>query len=107
MSTMDITSFFWQIPLAEEWRKYTAFQHEDKCFEFWVAPFSLKASTAALSRALDFALNGLGNFYLTFIYDISCASENVDQHLQHLELLSHRLMENNVTINLEKSHFFT
>ena len=42
----------------------------------------------------------------TFIDDIFCASENVHQHLLHLELLFHSLMENNLTINLEKSHFF-
>ena len=106
MSTMDLTSNFWQIPLAEESKKYTAFLHEGKCYEFYVTPFGLKTSTAALVRTLEFVLNGLGNFCVTFIDDIFCASENVHQHLLHLELLFHRLMENNLTINLEKSHFF-
>ena len=105
MPTMDLTSSFWQIPLAEESKKYTAFLHEGKCYEFCVTPFGLKTSIAALVRALDFVLNGLGNFHLSFI-DIFCASENVHQHLLHLELLFHSLMENNSTINLEKSHFF-
>ena len=71
MSTMDRTSGFWQFPLAEESKKYTAFLHEGKCYEFCVTPSGLKKSTAALIRALDFVLNGLGNFYLTFIDDIS------------------------------------
>ena len=53
MSTMDLTSIFWQIPLAEESKKYTAFLHEGKCYEFCVTPFSLKTSTAALVIALD------------------------------------------------------
>ena len=105
MSTMDLTSSFWQIPLAEESKKYTAFLYEDKCYEFCVTPFGLKTSTAALVRALDFVLNGLGYFYFTFIDDIFCASENVHQHLLHLELLFHRLMENNRTINPEVSFF--
>ena len=105
MSTMDLTSSFWQIPLAEESNKYTAFLHEGKYYEFCVTPFGLKISTAALVRVLEFVLNGLGNFYLTFIDDIFCASENVHKHLLHLELVFHRLLENNLTINLEKSHF--
>ena len=75
MSTMDRTSSFWQIPLAEESKKYTAFLHEGKCYKFCVTPFSLKTSTAALVRAQNSVLNGLGNFYLTFIDDIFCASE--------------------------------
>ena len=64
------------------------------------------STMSALVRVLDFVLNGLGNFYLTFIDDIFCASENVQQHLLNLELLFHRLLENNLTINLEKSRFF-
>ena len=106
MSTMDLTSSFWQIPLAEESKKYKAFLHEGRCYQFCVTSFGLKTSTAALVRALDFVLSGLGNFYLTFIDDIFCASQNVYQHLLHLKLLFHRLLENNLTINLEKSHFF-
>ena len=105
ISTMDLKSSFWQIPLAEEFKKYTTFLHESKCYEFYVTPFGIKTSTAALVRALDSVLNGLGNFYLTFIDDIFCSSENVNQHLLHLELLFHRLMKNKLTINLEKSHF--
>ena len=53
----------------------------------------------------DFVLSGLGNFYLKFIDDIFCASEEINEHIQHLELFFHRLWENNLTINLEKSHF--
>ena len=106
MSKMDLTSSFWQIPLAEESKKYTVFLHEGKCYEFCVKVFGLKTSTAVLVRALDFVLNGLGDFYVTFINDIFCASENVDQHLQHLELLFHRLMENNLTIKENRFYFF-
>ena len=72
MSTMDLTSSSWQIPLAEESKKYTAFLHEGKCYEFCVTPFGLKTCTAALVRALHFVLSGLGNFYVTFIDDIFC-----------------------------------
>ena len=56
MSTMDLTSSFWQIPLAQESKKYTALLHEGKCYEFCVTPFGVKTSTAALVRAVDFVL---------------------------------------------------
>ena len=106
MSTMDLTTSLCQIPLDEESKKYTAFLYEGKCYEFCVTPFGFKTTTAALVRALDSVLNGLGNFCVTFIDDIFCSSENINQHLQHLELLFQRLWENNLTINLEKWHFF-
>ena len=50
MSTMDLTSSFWQIPLAEKSKKYTAFLHEGKCYEFCVTPFGLKTSTSQSPR---------------------------------------------------------
>ena len=93
ISTMDLTGSFSQIPLAEELIKYTVFLHEGKCYEFCVTPVGLKTSTAALVRPLDFALNGLVNFLVTFIDDIFYSSENINQHLQYLKLLFQRLWE--------------
>ena len=63
MSSLDMTSSFWQVPLQAESKKYTAFQHRGKSYEFNVVPFGLKTNTAALVRGLDH----LVNFYSKFI----------------------------------------
>ena len=53
MSSLDMTSSFWQVPLEKNSMQYTAFQHRGKSYEFNVVPFALKTSTAALVKGLD------------------------------------------------------
>lgn len=105
MSTLDLTSSFWQIQLHPASRKYTAFQHRGKTYEFKVVPFGLKTSTAALVRGLDQALRGIGEQVIVFIDDILLKSDSEAEHLEHLEQLLRRLKEVNLTINLKKSRF--
>ena len=50
MSSLDLTSSFWQIPLKEKSKQYTAFMHEGKIYEFEICPFGTKVSTTALVR---------------------------------------------------------
>lgn len=106
MSKFNLVSSFWLVPLHPNCMKCTAFLHEGKCYEFRVTPFKLKTSTAALLRALDLILGGLGNFVITFVDDMLCTSQCTSQHLCHLERLFQRLQDHSVTVNFEKSHFF-
>ncbi|XP_033228835.1 uncharacterized protein LOC117180446 [Belonocnema kinseyi] len=53
MSTLDLTSSFWQVPLHPDSMKYTAFLYEGKCYEFCMTPFGLETSTAALVSDSD------------------------------------------------------
>ena len=106
MSSLDLTSSFWQIPLKEESKQYTAFMHEGKIYEFEVCPFGTKVSTAALVRGLDFVLRGLGNNLINFVDDVLCISSNEKQHLIHLENFLSRIKEYNFTLSFKKSKFF-
>ena len=105
MSSLDMTSSFWQIPLHEESKQYTAFQYRGRSYEFNVVPFGLKTSTAALVRGLDLALNGIGDHVISFVDDTLITSEST-QHLEHLEELLSRLEKSHSTLNLSKSSFF-
>ena len=40
MSTIDLRSSFWQIPLYQECRDYTGFLYEGKCYRYTVTPVS-------------------------------------------------------------------
>ena len=57
MSTIDLRSSFWQIPLHRECRDFTGFLYEGKCYRYTVTPFGLKTSLASLTRGLDRVLS--------------------------------------------------
>ncbi|CAB0031801.1 unnamed protein product [Trichogramma brassicae] len=59
MSSVDLRSSFWQVPLAKESRKYTGFLHQGKTYQYTVVPFGLRISSSALNRAAENVLKGL------------------------------------------------
>ena len=104
MSSLDLRSSFWQIPLAKSSRKYTAFSHRGRCYEFCVTPFDLRTSTAGLVRGLGPILKGLDST-INFVDDLLCMSEDFDQHIDNLDELFTRFEQHGLTLNLEKSRF--
>lgn len=56
MTHLDLTSSYWQIPLASDSRKYTAFMYKHKCYQFKVVSFGLITSLASTVKCLELAL---------------------------------------------------
>lgn len=106
MSSLDLTASFWQVPLHPESRKYTAFMHEGKTYQFTVTPYGLSTSLASLIRTLDLILKETENFTINFVDDILCLSNSVPSHLMHLKSLFEVFRKNNMTLNFKKSKFF-
>ena len=106
MSSLDMTSNFWQVPLHQDSKQYTAFQYRGRTYEFNVVAFGLKTSTAALVRGLDQVLQGLGDHIISFVDDTLITSESTQQHLEHIEKSLHHLEKCSLTINLSKTYFF-
>lgn len=107
MSTIDLTSSFWQIPLKEECRDFTGFLYDGKCYRFTVTPFGLSTSLASLTRGLDTVLNDeVKRCTVIYVDDCLCYSDSIEEHLIHLETIMKNLKEANITVNIEKSQFF-
>lgn len=70
MSTADLTAGYWQIPLDESSRKYTAFLFDSKLYQFCRIPFGIKTAGSAFIRALNGAIgNRFPNLLTTYIDD--------------------------------------
>ena len=53
MTSLDLTAGYWQVPLACESRKYTAFLFNGKNYQFKRLPFGLNISVASFIKCLD------------------------------------------------------
>lgn len=107
MSTIDLRSSFWQIPIKKECRDYTGFMYKGKTYRFTVTPFGLKTSLASLTRGLDMVLSEeVKKSTIIYVDDCLCLSNSVEEHLVHLRLLLRDLNKANITVNFKKSQFF-
>ena len=85
MTSLDLTAGYWQVPLAEVSRKYTAFLFNGKNYQFQRLPFGLNTSVASFIKCLDQILKPKDLDFLTvYVDDILIASRTFEDHLDHL-----------------------
>ncbi|XP_044146846.1 uncharacterized protein LOC122935145 [Bufo gargarizans] len=84
-STLDLTSGFWQVPMAPEDEEKTAFTTPMGLFKFNYMPFGLCNAPGTFQRLMERCL-GHKNFEIVFMYldDVIVYSKTYEEHLQHL-----------------------
>ena len=106
ISTFDLYSGYWQIPIKEDHKKYTAFICCEGLFEFNVLNFGLSNAPAVFQRLMQKVFSGyLWIFVLVYIDDIIIYSKTFKEHLVHLELAFKRLEEYNLKLQPKKCLF--
>eukprot|EP01071_Lankesteria_metandrocarpae_P011394 Lankesteria_metandrocarpae@DN5441_c0_g1_i1.p1 len=107
-STLDLAAGFWNCPISEESRKYTAFLCELGQFEYTVLPFGIKNSPAEMQRAVDMVFQSLISTGKVFAYidDIGIATDTITEHFELLEQILRLCTENGLWIQLHKCRFF-
>ena len=103
-STLDLLSGFWQVPMAEQARKYTAFSVCNQHFEFLKMPFGLSGSPATFVRLMNIVLEGLKNV-MVYGDDVLVFSATRSEHIDHLSAVMGRLRQAGLVVNAEKCQF--
>ena len=104
---LDLRSGYWQIPMDESCRAYTAFRTPEGLFEFLVMPFGLKNAPATFQRCMDFILGDLRYKNVSvYLDDILIHHSDEMECLKLLETVFKRLLLAGLTINLPKCTFF-
>lgn len=105
--TIDIKSAFWNIPMAPDSKKYTAFTVPNRgLFHFNRLPFGLCNSPATWQRFIDEMITGeLTEFYFPYLDDIVIVTANFEDHLRILKLLIYKILEAGLSINRSKCKF--
>lgn len=108
LSSIDLKSAFWQIPLTPGSKEKTAFTVPSRgLFQFKVMCFGLTSAPATQQRLMDLLFGPeFGGRIFIYLDDIIVVSSTLEEHLRLLRTVVDRLSYANLTINLKKCHFF-
>ena len=90
LSKIDLASGFWQVPLSEESRPYTAFSTRQGLYHFRVLPFGLTNAPGCFSRLMRIVLKDLPDVSC-YLDDILIHSTDWTAHLATIEKVLDRL----------------
>ncbi|KAI4293155.1 hypothetical protein PAPHI01_2429 [Pancytospora philotis] len=104
-STLDATSGYYQVELAQEDRCKTAFSWKYGLYEFNRMPFGLCNAPATFQRIMNQAFQNDRAFVLPYFDDIIIFSKTPEEHIEHLEIVLARLKGINMALNRKKCMF--
>lgn len=107
LSSIDLKSAFWQIPLEASSCEKTAFVVPGRgLFEFVVMPFGLCNAAQTQQKLMDHILGpDLDPYIFVYLDDVIIATPTFDQHVECLRIVFDRLRRANLTINIDKCEF--
>ncbi|GBM57954.1 Retrovirus-related Pol polyprotein from transposon 17.6 [Araneus ventricosus] len=105
ITTLDLLKGYWAIPMEEDSRDLTSFKTHRAQYRFKVMPFGLRNAAATFQREMNKALGPYRDFSRAYIDDIAIFSNNMSDHLLHLDTILSKLEELQFTVNLQKCSF--
>lgn len=106
ITSTDFVDGYWQVPLEENSRQYTAFLHDSTLYQFRRVPFGLKTAGSGIIRAVSLAFgNEFNDFTTIYVDDVLITSKTFSEHLVHLDLVFKRIIANGFTLKLSKTLF--
>jgi hypothetical protein len=106
ISTLDLMSGYFQIPIRKEDRHLTAFKYDGGLAEFVFMAQGLCNAPSTFQRIMDRVLAGIKtDFCFAYLDDIIIFSKSFDEHLEHIQEVFSRLRRFNLTVSPGKCHF--
>lgn len=106
-SRIDLCKGYWQVPLQEEYKKFTAFVTPFDVYKYNRLPFGWKNSGAWFQKMMNNVLSACTEqFCNVYVDDIIVYSKTEDQQAKHLSQVLEALSKAKLKINVRKSEFF-
>ncbi|XP_055870283.1 uncharacterized protein LOC129923423 [Biomphalaria glabrata] len=100
-SKLDLTKGYWQVPLEESSKQYTAFKVPNAHYQFKYLPFGLKNSPSFFNRTMRRVLKGLEQV-VCYFDDLCVYNADWHSHMFSLRQVLERLGEFNITVKPNK-----
>ena len=101
-TTIDLTAGFWQMVLHPRSRPYTSFTLPGRGQFQWVcSPQGTLGCPASFQRLMETVVHGIANV-IVYIDDLLLHSDSHPSHLELLDQVLRRLVQNGIKMNLEK-----
>jgi hypothetical protein len=108
LSSLDLLSAYWQVPVKETDQPKTAFITADGLYEFTRMPFGMVNSGSTFQALVDQVLGQLKwNTVIVYLDDIVVYSSTWAKHMAGLKAVFERLREAKLTIKTSKCKFAT
>ena len=105
---LDLIKGYYQLPIHEDSRKYTAFSTPNGQYEFKRLSFGLKNSGIEFQKQMTEILTGFDHRkVIVYIDDILILSSTFEEHMIMVEKVMNTLLAYGVKINTKKCEFFT
>ena len=102
-STLDSQGAYHTLPIAKESRDKTCFVSPLGSYQFKRLPFGVSNAPSAYSRFVDMVLQRLPpGFVLGYLDDLIIHSQDMKDHLQHLEMVLQLHVDTGMKLNMAK-----
>ena len=105
ITKLDLCKGYWQVPLTEHSKQYTAFSTPMGLYQFKYLPFGLHGAPATFHGMMDRLLKGKEGCAAAYMDDLVVFSAKFDKHLQELEDILETLKQANLTVKPSKCSF--
>lgn len=104
-TSLDLTSGYHQIPVAENSKHLTAFVTPDGHYEYNRMPFGLCNAPAVFQRLMNKILGPYRDIAVVYLDDVIIPSKTYRENLDHLRQILRVFRQENLTLNLKKCEF--
>lgn len=106
-TSLDLKSGYYQIPMSDHAKKYTAFSTYAGLYEFNRMPFGLTNAPRCFQRFMNRVLGPVRNIAAVYLDDVLLHAKTVEEAIEGLKKVLQILREQNLTLNLKKCTFLT
>ena len=106
-STIDLLKGYWQQPLTEDTKRFSAFVTPFGAYEYNVNPFGWKNAPKHFQKMMDDVMRPHRGYARAYVDDIIVFSKSEAEHQAHIKKVLQSLEEASLKINVKKSELMS